>query len=177
MVYGGGTRKPLKVILFCAVLYSENMKNTHQRIVSENFGAVYLRSPEFDFSHTAYYQPEMGSNLCKYFVGFDKLIYPDEIMSYKLDAVKLEETFLQNQKRCINIDPGYVALEKVVAASTKNFTHRIFIGNSIYCDLQLVRRKNRYETLPWTFYDYSTKLAFDFFESMRVRLKKELENE
>ena len=177
MVYGGGTRDPLKVILFCAVLYGEDTRDVHQSVVSENFGTIFLKSPEFEFSHTSYYQKEMGEGLRKYFVGFDKLISPEEIKYYKLKAVALEEIFLKNGKRTINIDPGYVALEKVVAASTKNFTHRIFIGNSIYCDLQLMRRKNRYETLPWTFYDYSTDVAFKFFEGMRARLRMELDSE
>lgn len=177
MVYGGGVRSPLKVILFCAVLYGKTMRDSHQKVIQDNFGDIYLKSEESDFAHSSYYNPEMGDNLVKYFAGFEKFIYPDEIVNYKLEAVSLEETFLIEGKRQINIDPGYVALEKVVAASTKNFTHRIFIGNSIYCDLQLMRRGKRYEPLPWTFYDYKTPVAHGFFEAMRARLKMELDNE
>ena len=101
----------------------------------------------------------------------------DEIVDLKLKAVEIENKFLIDNKRMINIDPGYVALEKVVAASTKNFSHRIYLGNSIYGDLQLIRKKGSYEKLPWTFYDYNTILSLDFFEKLRNKLKEHLDEQ
>jgi len=175
MVYGGGVRKPTQVILFCAILYNTEKVKTSEKVVEENFGEIFLTSHRFSFSHTDYYKSEMGENLIKYFAGINRFIYPDEIVDLKLKAVEIEEKFLINNKRMINIDPGYVALEKVVAASTKNFSHRIYLRNSIYGDLQLIRKKRCYEKLPWTFYDYSTTLALDFFEKLRNKLKEHID--
>jgi len=69
---------------------------------------------------------------------------PDRLIECKLKAIQLEDRFKVDGKRKLNVDPGYIAIEKVVAASTKNFTHRIYLGKGIYADLQLIR-KNRYE--------------------------------
>ena len=71
-------------------------------------------------------------------------------------------------KRIINIDPGYLATEKVVVASTKNFTHRIYIGKGIYGDLQLMRQKGVYAAMPWTYPDYIRPEAQDFFNRLYV---------
>lgn len=177
MVYGGGVRKPTQVILFCAILFNTEQVENSEKVVEENFGEIFLTSKKFSFSHTNYYKPEMGESLIKYFAGINKFIYPDEIVDLKLKAVEVEEKFLIGNKRMINIDPGYVALEKVVAASTKNFSHRIYLGNSIYGDLQLIRKKGSYEKLPWTFYDYNTILSLDFFEKLRNKLKEHLDEQ
>jgi hypothetical protein len=85
-------------------------------------------------------------------------------------AIQLEDRFKVDGKRKLNVDPGYIAIEKVVAASTKNFTHRIYLGKGIYADLQLIRRENRYEALPWTFYDYSMETVLIFFDKVRKEL-------
>jgi len=113
----------------------------------------------------------MGESLYKYFAGFKYFMLPDEIVELKLKAIQIEDKYLKDGKRVINIDPGYVALEKVVAASTKNFTHRIYIGNSIYGDVQLMRKGNAFESLPWTFYDYALDTSLKFFDNMRKLLK------
>lgn len=171
MVFGGGVRKPLEVVLFCAVLYNENEINNPDEIVEDNFGAICIKSEIFPFSHTSYYVPEMGESLYKYFAGFKYFMLPDEIVELKLKAIQIEDKYLRDGKRVINIDPGYVALEKVVAASTKNFTHRIYIANSIYGDVQLMRKGNVFESLPWTFYDYTLDTSLKFFDNMRKLLK------
>ncbi|MBZ4643543.1 MAG: hypothetical protein JG767_1152 [Deferribacteraceae bacterium] len=175
MVFGGGVRKPLEVVLFCAVLYNAKEIKTPDEIIEKNFGKISAKSDIFPFSHTSYYVPEMGEHLYKYFVGFDCFFIPDKIVEFKLKAVEIEDSMLKDGKRVINIDPGYVALEKVVAASTKNFTHRIYIANSIYGDVQLMRKSNSYEKLPWTFYDYTLEPVLKFFEEMRRILKVKLD--
>lgn len=170
MVYGGGLRNPLKVVVFNAVLYNENYIDDPDNILETLFGTPIYKSKCFPFEHTSYYTSEMGSNLKKYFAGYDLFIYPDDIKNLKLSAVDLERSFMKNGKRLLNVDPGYVALEKIVAASTKNFSHRIYIGSNIYADLQLFRRKGGYRSLPWTFFDYKLDFVLDFFDSMRRNL-------
>ncbi|QAR32889.1 DUF4416 family protein [Geovibrio thiophilus] len=167
MVFGGGFREPLKVAYFNAVLYNrEHFPEPDTAIVSI-FGQPLFKSPEFDFSHTEYYTPEMDRPQSKYFAGYGLIDSPERLAEFKIKAVELENSLMKDGRRFINVDPGYVALEKVVAASTKNFTHRIYIGGRIYADLQLQRRKNAYQPLPWTFQDYTFPQALELFEKVR----------
>lgn len=167
MVFGGGFREPLKVVYFNAVLYNREYFNDPDLVANEIFGNPLFKSEEFDFSHTDYYVSEMGRPQHKYFAGYELIDSPCRLAEFKLKAVELEDSLLVNGKRLINIDPGYVALEKVVAASTKNFTHRIYIGSKVYADLQLQRRNNAFNPLPWTFQDYIFPPVLKFFEQMR----------
>ncbi len=170
MVYGGGLREPLKVVLYNAILYNTTYINDPDMLLKPLFGLPVVKSEIFPFSHTQYYVNEMGSSLSKYFAGYSFQIYPDEILRYKLITVDLERSFMVDGKRIINIDPGYVALEKVVAASTKNFSHRIYLGSNIYADLQLYRKKGVFRSLPWTFYDYKQPFVLNFFDELRNNL-------
>jgi hypothetical protein len=172
MVFGGGFREPLKVIYFNAVLYNRDYFPEPDKHVNSLFGEPAIRSGEFDFAHTDYYVSEMGRPQFKYFAGYDVIDSPGRLAEFKIKSVELENSLLIDGKRFINIDPGYVALEKVVAASTKNFTHRIYIGGNIFADLQLQRRKNAFVSLPWTFQDYAFPQVLEFFEQMRNHLIK-----
>ena len=171
MVTGGGFRQTGQVIYFNAVLFNKDLVKNPDDIAAELFGQPILKSPEFDFSHTSYYEPEMGANLVKYFALYDRIETPDRLPEYKIQAVRMEDELQQDGKRVINIDPGYVAMEKIIAASTKNFTHRVYIRDNIYGDLQLYRRKGRYVPLEWTFQDYSFDFTLGFFEKARKILE------
>ena len=67
----------------------------------------------------------------------------------------------------MNVDPGYVAPSRLVLATTKDYSHRIYIGNGIYAEVTLIFRKGTWTPLDWTYPDYRTELALDFF--LRVR--------
>jgi len=174
MVTGGGFRQAGHVIYFNAILFNKDIVKNPDDIASPIFGEPLLKSPEFDFSHTSYYEPEMGRNLVKYFALYDCVETPEKLPDYKIQAVKIEDSHQQDSKRVINIDPGYVAMEKIVAASTKNFTHRVYIRDKIYGDLQLIRRKGRYAPLEWTFQDYSFDFSLGFFEKARKILEERI---
>lgn len=172
MVTGGGFRQTGKVIYFNAVLYNRDHIKDPDATAMSIFGEPILKSAEFDFSHTSYYEPEMGENLVKYFALYDRVEHPDGLPDYKIQAVTLEDSLSVDGKRIINIDPGYVAMEKIVAASTKNFTHRIYIRDNIYGDLQLFRRKGSYVPMEWTFQDYQFDFVLGFFEKARKILEE-----
>jgi len=174
MVTGGGFKQTGKVIYFNAILYNKDLVKDPDAIVAPIFGEPILRSPEFDFSHTSYYEPEMGENLVKYFALYDCVDYPDDLPDYKIQAVGIEDENQVEGKRIINIDPGYLALEKIVAASTKNFTHRVYIRDNIYGDMQFLRRKGRYVPMEWTFQDYSFDFTLGFFEKARKILEERI---
>ena len=139
--------------------------------LEKRYGRALLRSPVFDFTFTDYYTEEMGLGLKKVFVGFEKTISPDELAQVKLFANSLEEKYAfidkEAKKRTLNIDPGYVGEGKVVLASTKNRSQRIYLGRGVFAEVTLLFKGGVYLPLPWTYPDYKTPLACSFFQSFK----------
>jgi len=72
----------------------------------------------------------------------------------------------------VNIDPGYIALEHVILATTKGYAHRIYLKNGIYADLTLIYRDGTYRPLDWTYPDYAEKDTISLFNRWRDYYKK-----
>ena len=98
----------------------------------------------------------MGDNLFRKLISFEKLIKPETLSDIKLFTNSIENEHLaEGGKRIVNIDPGYISLEKLVLATGKNFAHRIYLRNGIYADLTLVYKNGDFQPLEWTFPDYA----------------------
>ena len=135
----------------------------------ERFGEVDIVSEWMPFDQTTYYEPEMGAPLYRRMMAFETLIQQNQLAEVKLFANEIEKQYADNGKRLVNIDPGYLLLERFVLSTGKNFAHRIYIGKEIYADLTLIFRKGRFELLPWSFPDYAGDRVQTFL--MRVRGK------
>ena len=142
--------------------------------IKEEFGPTDWISPGLFFDRTRYYEKEMGWPLHRRFVTFRKLIRPEYIVEAKLFTNKIENSYLDVTKRRINIDPGYISLERLVLATGKNYTHRIYLSKGIFADLTLVFHKGSFEPLEWTYRDYSDPEAIDNFNRIRERYKNQL---
>ena len=105
----------------------------------------------------------------KQFFSFIQTINPEKLPGIKIGTNRIEESWSELGKRKVNLDPGYLTGAKLVLASTKDFAHRIFLGDGIYGDLQLQFRHNKFWPEAWTFPDYQTELALDFFTRVRSR--------
>jgi hypothetical protein len=163
-------RSVQKVKLLAAVTLSRGIDLSVLRASIEAvFGELEDQTDVYDFKYTTYYQDEMGPELCKLFISFKELIHPGSLPELKIRAIEFEKEWSINNKRQINLDPGYLNTAKVVIASAKDFAHRIFLADGIYGDLQLQYRHNRFWPQAWTFPDYQTELAFEFFTRVRER--------
>jgi len=131
-------------------------------------GTVQDRSPVFDFSFTNYYQKEMGEDLRKVFLSFTGLMHPGKLSEIKLRTNEIEKMWITDNRREVNLDPGYITGAKLVLASTKNFAHRIFLEDGIYGDVQLRFIKKYFRASEWTYPDYKTELAIKFFHRVRL---------
>ena len=69
----------------------------------------------------------------------------------------------------MNIDPGYLLLERFVLATGKNFTHRIYLGGGIYADLTLIYTRGDFQALPWTYPDYADPRMIRHLNQIRHR--------
>ncbi|HHL39523.1 MAG TPA: DUF4416 family protein [Deltaproteobacteria bacterium] len=139
------------------------------------FGPIEMMSPLFSFDHTDYYREEFGEGLLRRFISFERPVPPDELADLKLFTNGVEETYRRDDgRRRVNIDPGYLTLERLVLASCKNFTHRIYLGRGVYADLTLVYRDGEFRALEWTFPDYIDQRAFGFLHGVRRRYARKI---
>ena len=76
--------------------------------------------------------------------------------------------------RPVNLDPGIIEPSKLILASTKNFSHRIYIGNSIYAELTLSFVKGTWQSYSYTFPDYKEERYHEFLSKVRNRLVEQL---
>lgn len=157
--------------LIAGIMYLEEGEyNRAVKGLKAEFGAVEAESEAFPFDFTEYYAREMGPGLRKRFLCFKEPVAGDRLMDTKAFTNALEARLSLKGKRRVNIDPGYVTKDNLTMASTKERGHRIYLGNGIYAEVAIIFRKQKCETLPWTYPDYSTKLAGDFFLGVRQSL-------
>lgn len=164
----GMIRKPENVCLICAICYNsiEIYNAAVSKLISE-FGEIAAFSNAFSFRHTEYYLKEMGDQLEKRFMAFKSLIKPDLLSAIKHKTNNIENEFKIQNRRKVNIDPGYIEAPKLVLATTKNFSHRIYLQDGIYGDIELFWRDGKFNTYSWTYPDYKEDIALSFFTDIR----------
>ncbi len=142
--------------------------------LGSRFGPLDLVSPWMPFDYTSYYEQEMGRPLFRRLVVFKTLIAQLDLTGIKLWTNRLEERYTHNERRRVNIDPGYLLNERFVLASGKNFSHRIYIGDRIYADLTLIYQRGDFEKLPWTYPDYADEPITEFLTRARSKYAVDL---
>jgi len=142
--------------------------------LSLRYGPVDWESPPMFFDRTRYYEREMGWPLHRRFVSFEYLISPDDIVNVKLETNELESRYLQEGNRLVNIDPGYIGLERLVLATGKNYVHRVYLRKGIYADLTLIYKKGSFRSLDWTYKDYANPKMIEMFNNVRKRYTEQL---
>ncbi len=137
------------------------------------FGNPSMNSDKISFTHTQYYNAEMGNKIFRQWYAYQKKILPDELAEMKTLTNSIEKKFMNgNNNRKINIDPGYVSLSNLVLASTKNYSHRIYLDQGIYAEVSLLFKHGHFRAMEWTYPDYREPAAIEFFEKVRSLLKK-----
>lgn len=169
----GVPREPKPVVLFFGLLAGgEEILARVKKRLALDFSPIVHESAVVAFNQTDYYEREMGAGLRRQWVAVEQLAHPAELVDCKLYTNRLEQLFALAGKRTVNIDPGYVSQSKVVLATTKDYAHRIYVGRGIYEEVTLVyRRGGGYEPWPWTYPDYRSAAAREFFLEVRRRLK------
>jgi hypothetical protein len=143
--------------------------------LEKSFGKIDLLSEPIDFNLTDYYEDEFGKGLIRRIASFENLIDPSELAEIKLKTNALEDRYLGSDgKRRVNIDPGYLTLERLVLASCKNFTHRIHLAKGVYGDLTLIYRGGEYRPLEWTYPDYCGGHIRGLFKKIRTRYAEKI---
>ncbi|MFZ5918119.1 MAG: DUF4416 family protein [Chloroflexota bacterium] len=138
------------------------------------FGALDYSSPPLPFDHTDYYTAEFGPQLVRLILAFERLIHPGALAQIKTQTNALEQRWLIQGRRQVNIDPGYVSLSKLVLATTKNHAHRIYLADGIYAEVTLHYRDGAFCGWPWSYPDYASPSYCRMFEAIRELYHRQL---
>jgi hypothetical protein len=126
------------------------------RALSERYGGIDFISAPAPFDYTDYYAKEFGGSLIRRFVSFARLIRPESLPEVKCWTNALELSLAKEGRRCVNIDPGYLARAHLILATGKGYAHRPYLRDGIYADLTLLYQAKSFQALPWTYPDYAS---------------------
>ncbi len=162
----------LPVKLFIAVLYrrQEELQPLRKHLI-DAFGDIDYTSPAFPFPCGGYYAEEMGEPLWRIFYSFRELIDPSAIRVIKLRTNEIEKRMAVAGKRTVNLDPGYVDYGKVVLASMKGHNQKVYLGDGVWADINLLYEKGKFRTLDWTFPDFREGLYDRVLLHIRAKYK------
>jgi hypothetical protein len=171
--------KPAKLIIGILAANQDCLQAAIEALTSE-FGKADLVSDVWPFTQTDYYKDETGENILRQFVSVEKLIDPGRLAKIKHQTNKLERKLAAKLSldlpRPVNLDPGVIEASKLILATTKNYSHRIYIGKKMYAEVTLIFDKGAWRSLPYTYPDYKQECYHEFFNKVRKRLLEQLKS-
>jgi hypothetical protein len=155
---------PLPVTLICGIITSDTkLLDRSEKILIRHFGPVGRASDSIPFTTTKYYEKEMGEDLTRVFVSFNRLIVDIKAWTNALE----QRLVLSRGHRSVNLDPGYVSLSKLVLATTKPYAHRIYMGRGLFEEVTLFFKKGKFQPASWTYPDLKNEKYLAFFKDVR----------
>jgi hypothetical protein len=147
--------------------------------LQRTFGPSDWVSPELPFTHTHYYDAEMGGPINRFFVSCRDLLDPARLAWAKLATHAIEEEFRQpggtptgtSALRAVNLDPGLLSLARFVLASTKPSAHRVPLASGIYAEVELLYERGAFRPVEWTYPDYRSTEYLEILGHIRALFK------
>lgn len=168
---------PAKLIIGILAANQECLSAALDALITR-FGKLDLVSDVWPFDQTDYYKDETGDNILRQFVSAERLISPGKLARIKHRTNKIERKLADKLaiglSRPVNLDPGYIEPSKLILATTKNYSHRIYIGRKMYAEVTLIFHKHKWQPMPYTYPDYKQQCYHDFFDKVRTRLLQQL---
>jgi len=162
--------KPDPIKIFCGLIGREDAILEARGLLARVFGDIDLESATLPFDFTDYYEKQMGKNLKRKFLSFEKLIDPERLSRIKLETNRMEREIqkeIRSEARAVNIDPGYVTTASLIMATAKNFAHRVPLQDGIYAHLEFLFGRDEVRLLEWTYPDFRNKDYQKFFLGVR----------
>ncbi|MBN1640261.1 MAG: DUF4416 family protein [Anaerolineae bacterium] len=164
---------PVKLIVSAFAPHDGLLQDVKTALV-DRWGAIDYQSELLPFAHTAYYAPEFGADLVRRIWAFEPLVDPATLVQIKGQTNNLERQWSVEDRRQVNLDPGYVSMAKLVLATTKNHGHRVYLGDGIYAEVTLHYRDGAFRPWPWTYPDYASPRYCALFDEIRRRYVTQL---
>jgi hypothetical protein len=172
---------PPAVLLLAAFSRYEAALDWARRQAIATWGPVAWESPVYDFNQTAYYRDSMGPDLRKVFFALECPFDPAALADVKLQTNRWEDEYRAAaglpEPRPLNLDPGYLTLAKLVLASTKEHSHRLYLRDGIYAEVTLYYSAHHWQAREWTYADYRRPDFQEFFSRCRDGLHDRLRQE
>jgi hypothetical protein len=167
---------PEKVVYVCSLLAASQQALAQARDrLTQHLGPLEGLTPPVGFDFTQYYATQMGNDLLRQFVVLAGQTQPGDLAEVKIATNRIEAEVARSlgpqPPRPVNLDPGYVEASKLVLASMKNFSHRIYLRDGVYAEITLQWRQG-WKSLPWTFPDYASGAYDAFLTAARDRLSR-----
>jgi len=166
--------KPVKLIV-SLISKDKSLFTCMAEEISKAYGIIDFMSTCIPFTSTDYYQAEMGCDLERRFITFEKLVNPGVLPEVKRWTDELESKQKDEKgNRRVNCDPGYISMEHLVLATNKRFTHRPYLRDGVYADLTLIYKKKSFQSLEWTYPDYGSAEIIGIMNRLRERYRMQL---
>lgn len=132
-----------------------------------------MEGPKIRWDFSDYYKKELGNEIFRRFIFFKNLIKQESLPDIKLKTNEIEIRLSTNGKRNINLDPGYLTLSKIILASTKDYSHRIYLRDGIFAEVTLLYNKKEGSFVPNinTYKDYTDYRYINLFNLARYYLR------
>lgn len=163
-------------MLFNSILYT-GLSPLDQTLSSlkKKYGETIYESEPLSFTYTSYYEQEMGSPLFRMIIAFSRLAPRDSLPDIKLHTNSIEDSLSHQDRRTVNIDPGLLSNENVCLATTKPYSHRIYLRKGIWAEVTLMYREKSYRKLEWTYPDYGSEELIHIFNKIRTLYRERLQ--
>ena len=169
----GIERRPEPALLVMGVLVTseEKLKEAGSR-AEYVFGPLLRSTAPIPFERfTSYYEREMGPDLLRSYWVFAEQIARGALVEAKLATNRIEREMSIGSKRTVNLDPGLLTPESLVMATTKPYSHRVYLSKNIYGEVAFMFRKDGgIDLLPWTYPDYGDSVVVEFFSRIRKEI-------
>jgi hypothetical protein len=169
--------RPLPIKPLVSLIFSQpELETAVFQQLADFLGPPDMVSGWLKFDQTNYYNAEMGEDLQRRLAVFLHLADPADLCQWKIFTNALERRLSLGGRRLVNLDPGYVARERLVLATGKNYTHRLYVGQGLYEEVTLIYQKGAWQPLPWTYPDYASPDLLNFFNQARKKYLWQLHN-
>jgi hypothetical protein len=175
-------QSPSDAFLFFGVITGhEELLGEVASAIVDRWGPLHERgeSAVFPFPETATYRATMGPRLLRQFFVVSRRWPQDGLGSVKLESIAIEDAFGERYaeslgiSRPVNIDPGLVNDCRVILATTKDRSQRIYRGDGIWEEITLVWQGGAYRAHPWTYPDFRSPAYHEFLATFRAELLRE----
>ncbi|WP_407442562.1 DUF4416 family protein [Fibrobacter sp.] len=148
-------------------------------LLENTWGKLRYMGKLFAFDQTNYYTPEMGEGLYRGVVSFEKCIPPETVAVEKARSNALELTTANSDSpdnRHVNVDIGYMDLDKVVLPSYKRGPFKLYAGEGVWLDMLLTYSKGLFHPTAWAFEDFKRNPYQHDLQLIRERWRKSVRN-
>ncbi len=158
-------------LLFASFLYrsDKHLPEDLKSLWSSQFGNFNEMVPKQNPLFT-YYEKEMGSPLSRFLLISENSFPRDSLLQGKLTSMEWEAAHSHEGKRSLNVDIGFLSPENFILATTKNYSHRVYLAQDIFADLTFQFQGGSFKPLPWTYPDYLDEEKISFLTRERLRL-------